>query len=87
MPAPRLPATPDEEILAAPDSRVAEIRSDEERIALVERELRAGFEQLADICPAVSVFGSARTPEGPSSSASTATSTSAWSSTTSSRAR
>jgi uncharacterized protein (TIGR00730 family) len=61
---PRLPATADEEILAAPDSQVAEIRGDEERIALVERELRTGFERLADVWPAVSVFGSARTPEG-----------------------
>jgi uncharacterized protein (TIGR00730 family) len=61
---PRVPASPDEEIIAAPTPAVAETRSDAERIARVEHELRTGFEALADVVPAVSVFGSARTPEG-----------------------
>jgi uncharacterized protein (TIGR00730 family) len=42
---------------------VASTQTEDERIARVERELRAGFEGLADVGPAVSVFGSARTPE------------------------
>ncbi|MFN2617792.1 MAG: TIGR00730 family Rossman fold protein [Thermoleophilaceae bacterium] len=60
----RVPATHDEEIIGAPAPAVAATRSDEERIARVEHELRTGFEALADVAPAVSVFGSARTPEG-----------------------
>ena len=35
-------------------------RTDAERLALVEQELRQGFEALADLGPAVCVFGSAR---------------------------
>jgi hypothetical protein len=42
---------------------VASTRTDGERIACVEHELATGFERLAGIGPAVSVFGSARTPE------------------------
>ncbi len=41
-------------------------RTDEERLALVEKELRQGFEALAGLGPAVCVFGSARHgPEHP----------------------
>jgi hypothetical protein len=57
------PATPDEEIITAEAPAVESTRTDEERVAQVERELRSGFERLAAIGPAVSVFGSARTPE------------------------
>jgi uncharacterized protein (TIGR00730 family) len=60
----RAPATPDEEVIAAEAPAVESTRTDEERVAQVERELRSGFERLAAIGPAVSVFGSARTPEG-----------------------
>ncbi|HEY1357135.1 MAG TPA: TIGR00730 family Rossman fold protein [Thermoleophilaceae bacterium] len=42
---------------------MASTRTDGERIACVEHELATGFERLAGIGPAVSVFGSARTPE------------------------
>jgi uncharacterized protein (TIGR00730 family) len=55
------PATFGQEIIAAEQPAVASTRTDEERLALVERELRQGFETLADIGPAVCVFGSART--------------------------
>jgi uncharacterized protein (TIGR00730 family) len=62
-PEPRVPATPDEEIIAAQTPATASTISEEERLERVERELRLGFERLAHVCPAVSVFGSARTPE------------------------
>jgi uncharacterized protein (TIGR00730 family) len=58
-----VPATLDEEILGAQRPAVATLRSDAERIALVEEELRTGFEALKDIGPAVTVWGSARVPE------------------------
>jgi uncharacterized protein (TIGR00730 family) len=60
----RRPESPDEEIIGAELPAVQKTRSEAQRIARVERELRLGFEQLADIGPAVSVFGSARVPEG-----------------------
>jgi uncharacterized protein (TIGR00730 family) len=56
------PATPNEEIVCAEAPAVASTRTDAERLALVERELRTGFETLKDVGPAVCVFGSARTP-------------------------
>jgi uncharacterized protein (TIGR00730 family) len=65
MPAePAPPVTYDEELLAAESPVVTTIETDEARIARVERELRTGFDALAGIAPAVSVFGSARTPPG-----------------------
>jgi uncharacterized protein (TIGR00730 family) len=60
---PRRPATPDEEIISAQEPAVAAAVSDEERIARIDDELRRGFELLSPVGPAVSVFGSARTPE------------------------
>jgi uncharacterized protein (TIGR00730 family) len=60
----RVPATPDEEIIGAHAPAVARTRSEAERIERVEHELREGFAARADVAPAVSVFGSARTPEG-----------------------
>jgi uncharacterized protein (TIGR00730 family) len=54
----------DEEILGAERPAVATVRSEEERIASIERELRRGFQALAGLGPAVSLFGSARVPEG-----------------------
>jgi uncharacterized protein (TIGR00730 family) len=60
----RRPRTLDEEIFEADCAEVASELSDEERIERVERELRTGFESLADLGPAVAVWGSARTPPG-----------------------
>jgi uncharacterized protein (TIGR00730 family) len=61
-PAPREPRTLDEELIAAERPAVESTQSDEERLARIERELTRGFQVLRDIGPAVSVFGSARTP-------------------------
>jgi uncharacterized protein (TIGR00730 family) len=58
------PRTLDEEIFEADCAEVASRFSDEQRIARVGAELRAGFETLADLGPAAVVFGSARTPPG-----------------------
>ena len=63
-PAPISPPTLGEEIICAEHPRVASTRTDAERLELVERELRMGFETLGKIGPAVCVFGSARTSEG-----------------------
>src|SRR5438093_10681406 len=57
-----LPATPNEEVICAESPGVASTRTDDERLAIVDRELRTGFERLAGLGPAVCVFGSARTP-------------------------
>jgi uncharacterized protein (TIGR00730 family) len=59
---PRTPATHDEELLNAEYGRVATTQSERERLDRIERELARGFGALAEICPAVSVFGSARVP-------------------------
>jgi uncharacterized protein (TIGR00730 family) len=59
---PAHPRTPDEEIICAEDPWVVSLHSDAERLARIERELRTGFERLAQIGPAVCVFGSARVP-------------------------
>jgi uncharacterized protein (TIGR00730 family) len=61
-PSQRAPRTLDEELIAAERPAVESTQSDDERIARIERELARGFEVLRDIGPAVSVFGSARTP-------------------------
>jgi uncharacterized protein (TIGR00730 family) len=58
----RLPATLDEEIIAAEESDVVSTLSDAARIDRIKRELRMGFEALAHVGPAASFFGSARTP-------------------------
>ena len=60
---PRQPASTDEELLAAEFETVAALRSDAERIARIADELAYGFVALTNIGTAVSVFGSARTPE------------------------
>ena len=62
-PQPPEPLTPNAEIVCAESPHVASTRTDAERLDLVERELRQGFEALAGLGPAVCVFGSARTPE------------------------
>jgi uncharacterized protein (TIGR00730 family) len=58
----RQPATPDEEILNAESPVVAATRTEQERLERIEDELATGFARLAEIGPAVSVFGSARVP-------------------------
>jgi len=56
------PPTLGEEIICAERPAVVTSRTDPERLALIEAELRTGFETLADIGHAVCIFGSARTP-------------------------
>jgi uncharacterized protein (TIGR00730 family) len=58
------PESQDEEILGAERPAVASVRSDEERLRRVHDELAAGFEALAGLGPAATLFGSARVPEG-----------------------
>ena len=58
------PLTADEEMLGAQRPAVPTERSDEERLARVQEELATGFEALKDLGPAVTIFGSARVPEG-----------------------
>lgn len=61
---PRSPRTHDEEIIHAGWPSVLSQRSEAERIERIERELETGFETLAEVGPAVCVFGSARTEPG-----------------------
>ena len=58
------PATLGEEIIEAEAPTVHSTRTDAERLELIEGELRAGFEALRKVGPAVCVFGSARTQPG-----------------------
>jgi uncharacterized protein (TIGR00730 family) len=60
---PRQPASLGQEIVAAEQRDVMSTRTDAERLRLIEKELREGFEKLSRCGPAVCVFGSARTPE------------------------
>jgi uncharacterized protein (TIGR00730 family) len=62
-PAPRPPTSYDEELLGAESQAILTTQSDPERIERVKRELETGFGELAQIGPAVSIFGSARTAE------------------------
>lgn len=61
-PEPRTPSTLDEEIISADSPAVATELSDSERIQRVREELETGFETLRELGPAVTMFGSARTP-------------------------
>ncbi len=61
---PRMPATSDEEIIAAQEQTVISTLSDGARIARIRQELQMGFKALAHVGPAASFFGSARTPVG-----------------------
>jgi uncharacterized protein (TIGR00730 family) len=57
------PQTFDEELLGWLGDEPASVREDDaQRIRQIASELAHGFDQLADIGPAVTVFGSARTP-------------------------
>jgi uncharacterized protein (TIGR00730 family) len=58
----RAPATADEEIIYADNASVLSERSEEERLARIERELVFGFNELGKIGSAICVFGSARVP-------------------------
>jgi uncharacterized protein (TIGR00730 family) len=60
----RAPGSPDEEILGAERPAIATLETEEERLALVRDELVTGFEALSGLGPAVSIWGSARVPEG-----------------------
>jgi uncharacterized protein (TIGR00730 family) len=60
---PRVPATLDEELLHAESAAVITTQSESARLQRVHDELMRGFEQLGQIGPAVSIFGSARTSE------------------------
>ena len=62
MPDVRRPATPDEELLGAERPAVVTERTEEERLERIRNELVAGYEALADVGCAASIFGSARTP-------------------------
>jgi uncharacterized protein (TIGR00730 family) len=59
----RVPSSADEEIIYAESGLVRSEREETERLARVQHELELGFRELADIGPAVCVFGSARLPE------------------------
>jgi uncharacterized protein (TIGR00730 family) len=59
---PRTPATPDEELLNAESGSVLTTRTEHERLERIEHELAHGFSVLAQVSPAVSLFGSARVP-------------------------
>jgi uncharacterized protein (TIGR00730 family) len=60
---PSRPASYDEEILAAEEAAVLSLLDDAGRIEAVSRELRTGFASLSGLGPAVTIFGSARTPQ------------------------
>jgi hypothetical protein len=61
---PREPESAGQEIVCAEQREIRTTRSDEDRLELIGRELRMGFEALGEIGPAVCVFGSARTIAG-----------------------
>jgi uncharacterized protein (TIGR00730 family) len=60
----RRPQSSDEEIIQAGAPAVAVLDSDARRLERIDDELKKGFSLLADLGCAVSVFGSARVPEG-----------------------
>ena len=62
-PPPRDPTSPDEELLEAESLAIVSLRDDESRVERADEELRRGFATLARVGKAVSIFGSARTPE------------------------
>ncbi len=59
---PRMPATADEEIIAAQEQGVLSTLTDAARVKRISAELQMGFDALAHVGPAASFFGSARTP-------------------------
>jgi uncharacterized protein (TIGR00730 family) len=61
-PSPLHPSTADLELLEADNRLFASELTDAERVARASRELELGFSALNDLGPAITVFGSARTP-------------------------
>ena len=59
----RDPRSPDEELLEAETLAIVSLLDDDARVDRVDEELRRGFGTLARVGKAVSIFGSARTPE------------------------
>jgi uncharacterized protein (TIGR00730 family) len=59
---PRQPTSSDEELLEAETTAIVSELSDRTRVDRIRAELEAGFEALAHVGKAVSIFGSARTP-------------------------
>src|ERR671937_294162 len=62
-PDPRPPATLDEELLGAELRSIVSTQSDAARLHRIQNEIAMGFRALAQVGAAVSIFGSARTPE------------------------
>ena len=54
--------TRDEELLGAEHALVPSLRTDDERVASMSRELTMGFAALGEVHRGVAIFGSARTP-------------------------
>ncbi len=61
---PLTPSSSDEELLGAELPSVVSEQTDPERIARMTAELEMGFERLRGTAKGVSIFGSARTPDG-----------------------
>jgi uncharacterized protein (TIGR00730 family) len=61
-PHPREADTADEELLEAETSAILTRLTDAQRLLRIQDELRTGFDALAHVGKAVSIFGSARTP-------------------------
>ncbi len=59
---PRPPTTSDEELFEAETEAIVSQLDDAARVHRIREELQTGFDQLAHIGKAVSIFGSARTP-------------------------
>ena len=57
------PQTRDEEIIHAESPGFVAVESEEDRLDRIEAELRAGFDAMAGVGCAVTIFGSARTGE------------------------
>lgn len=58
------PRTSDEEIINAETTLVETVYADEQRLRRIRDELDRSFTAMSEVGPAVSVFGSARVPEG-----------------------
>jgi hypothetical protein len=61
---PRPPRTSDEEIIGAETTLVETVLADEDRLERIRDELGNAFVRMSEVGRAVTVFGSARTPEG-----------------------
>lgn len=59
-----LPGTSDQEIIRCDEPEIQAELTDPERLAKIQQEFDEGFRAMANVGPAVCVFGSARTPPG-----------------------